>query len=95
MDDNLMGNSNADILQKLFVEIKIFLACWGSKMSPEELQSGDYIINQGHKIGLQKTQPQKVQIRRDQLQTLNDFSKISMRYLLATVNIWINYLRVN
>jgi hypothetical protein len=48
------------LYKKMFVEVNIILPCWGSKIVPEKLQRGDYINNLGHKIDLQKIQPQKV-----------------------------------
>ena len=39
-------------------------------------QRGDSLSYLGYKINQQKNQPQKVQICKDQLQTLNDFQKL-------------------
>jgi hypothetical protein len=40
------------------------------------MQRGDSLSYLGYKINQQKNQPQKVQICKDQLQTLNDFQKL-------------------
>jgi hypothetical protein len=45
----------------------------GLQNGPEKLQRGEPVNYLGYKISQLKTQPQKVQIRRHQLQALNDF----------------------
>lgn len=53
------------------------MLCWGLQIAPEKkIQRGDSTNYPGYKIRLQKIQPQKIQIRRNQLQTLNDFQKL-------------------
>ncbi|KAL6037706.1 hypothetical protein STEG23_029167, partial [Scotinomys teguina] len=76
MDDILLTDSNADTLERLFEEVKKILPCWGLQIAPEKIQKGDSINYLGYKIGLQKIRPQKVQIRRDRLRTLNDFQRL-------------------
>ncbi|KAL6065033.1 hypothetical protein STEG23_028902 [Scotinomys teguina] len=76
MDDILLADSNADTLEKLFEEVKKILPCWGLQIAPEKIQKGDSSNYLGYKIGLQKIRPQKVQIRRDRLRTLNDFQRL-------------------
>ncbi|KAL6038305.1 hypothetical protein STEG23_030308 [Scotinomys teguina] len=76
MDDILLADSNADTLERLFEEVKKILPCWGLQIAPEKIQKGDSINYLGYKIGLQKIRPQKVQIRRDRLRTLNDFQRL-------------------
>lgn len=44
---------------------------WGLKIAPERIQGGEFIDYLRYKTGLQKFKSQKVQIRRDQQQTLN------------------------
>ena len=66
----LLADSDSDTLEKVFEEAKKILPCWGLQIAPEKkIQRGDSINYLGYKIGLQKKspQPQKVQIRRDQL----------------------------
>ncbi|KAL6030846.1 hypothetical protein STEG23_024726 [Scotinomys teguina] len=76
MDDILLTDSNADTLERLFEEVKKILPCWGLQIAPEKIQKGDSVNYLGYKIGLQKIRPQKVQIRRDRLRTLNDFQRL-------------------
>ncbi|KAL6091369.1 hypothetical protein STEG23_030322 [Scotinomys teguina] len=76
MDDILLAYSNADTLERLFEEVKKILPYWGLQIAPEKIQKGDSINYLGYKIGLQKIRPQKVQIRRDRLRTLNDFQRL-------------------
>lgn len=57
----------------MFDKIKGILCCWGLQIDHEKRKRGDSINYLGHKIGLQKTQPQKIQIRREQLQTHKNF----------------------
>ncbi|KAL6087981.1 hypothetical protein STEG23_022841, partial [Scotinomys teguina] len=76
MDDILLADANADTLERLFEEVKKILPCWGLQIAPEKIQKGDSVNYLGYKIGLQKIRPQKVQIRRDRLRTLNDFQRL-------------------
>jgi hypothetical protein len=46
------------------------------QIAPEKIQRGDSISYLQYKISLQRVRPQKVQIRRNQLRTLNDFQKL-------------------
>ena len=52
------------------------LSWWGLQIAPKNTQRRDSVSYLGYKIGLQKIRSQKVQIRRDQLQTLNDFQRL-------------------
>lgn len=53
------------------------LPCWELQKSPEKkIQRRDSIKFLVYKIGWEKVQPQKVQIRRDPLQTLNNFQTL-------------------
>ena len=52
------------------------LPCWRLQIAPEKIQRGDSISYLQYKISLQRVRPQKVQIRRNQLKTLNDFKKL-------------------
>ena len=47
--------------------------------SEKKIQKGDSVRYLGYKVDLQKIQPQKVQIRKHQSQTLKDF-QIARRY---------------
>ena len=76
MDDILLSDSNKDILESMFEEVKKVLPRWGLQTAPEKIQRGESINYLGYRIGLQKIRTQKVQIRRDQLWTLNDFQRL-------------------
>ena len=60
----------------MFEEVKIVLPKWGLQIVPEKIQRGDSVNYLGYRIGLQKIRTQKAQIRRDWLQTLNDFQRL-------------------
>ena len=49
---------------------------WGLQIAPEKIQRGDSVNYLDYKIGLQKIRTQKTQIRRDWLQTLNNFQRL-------------------
>lgn len=76
MDDILLSDSDINILERMFDEVKKTLPCWGLRIAPEKIQRGDSINYLGYKISLQRIRPQKVQIKRNQLRTLNDFQKL-------------------
>ena len=76
MDDILLSYSNKDTLESMFEEVKKVLPRWGLQIAPEKIQRGDSINYLGYRIGLEKIQMQKAQIRRDQLRTLNDFQRL-------------------
>ena len=73
MDGILLTDSDANTLEKIFKGTKKIFPPWDYKFAPETLQRGDSINCLGYKMGLQKIQPQKAQIRKDQLQIRNDF----------------------
>ena len=58
------------------VKYKKTLPSWRLQITPEKIQRGDSINYLGYKISLQRVRPQKVQIRRNQLRTLNNFQKL-------------------
>ena len=65
------------------------LPCWRLQNAPEKLRREDSISYLGYKMGLQKIRPQKIQYRRDQLQTLNDYQRLlgDISQLLPTIGI--------
>ena len=73
MDDILLSNSNVDSLERVFEKIKKVLPSWGLKIAPKK---GDSINYLGYKICLQKYRTQKVQIKKEQLQNLNDVQRL-------------------
>ena len=56
------------------------LPSWGLQNATEKIQRGDSINYLGYNLGSHtqkiQSQSQKVQIKKDQLQTLNDFQKL-------------------
>ena len=76
MDGILLADSDINIVERMFDEVKKNLPSWGLQITPEKIQRGDSINYLGYKISLQRVRPQKVQIRRSQLRTLNDFQKL-------------------
>ena len=51
-------------------------SCWRLQIAPDKIQRGDYNSYWGYKIVSQNIRPQKAQIRKDQLYTLNDFQRM-------------------
>ena len=74
-DDILLADLNVDHLEKKFEEVKKISPCLGLQIAPEKIQREDSINYLRYKIGLQKNQPQMVQIRKAQLQSAKDFQK--------------------
>ena len=52
------------------------LRCWWLQIVSGRIQRRDSINYLSYKMELQKIRPPEVQIRRDQLQTLNDFQRL-------------------
>ena len=65
-----------DTLERMLEKVKIILPKWGLQIAPEKIQRRDSVNYLGYRIGLQKIRTQKAQIRRDQLQSLNDFQRL-------------------
>jgi hypothetical protein len=78
MDDILLADPVITIVERMFDEVKEHkpLPSWGLQIAPEKIQRGDSISYLRIKMSLQSVRPQKVQIRRNQLRTLNDFLKL-------------------
>jgi hypothetical protein len=75
MNDILLADSDADTLGKNVCWNKENFALLG--ITNCSGGGGGYSVNYpGYKIGLQKIWPQNIQIRRDQLQTINDFQNL-------------------
>ena len=78
MDDSLLANSEINILERMFDEVnkqtnQKTLPCCGLQIDPEKIQRGDSLNYLGYRRSLQNVSPQKVQNRRKQLRTLNDY----------------------
>ena len=76
MDDILLADSNIDTLERIFEEVNRILPPQGLQTAPQKIQRAASINYLGYKISQQKLRPQKVQIRRDRLKTLNDFQRL-------------------
>lgn len=89
MDDILLAH--ADIVQSdlLLQQTIRHLTSYGLVISPEKVQKNGTLSYLGHLIKGNYISPQKVEIRRDKLKTLNDFQK-----LLGEIN-WLRpYLKL-
>lgn len=83
MDDILLAYSDLQLLQKALSELISELLNYGLKVAPEKNQTDPPYNYLGRLIYNQEISPQKLEIRTDQLKTLNDFQK-----LLGDIN-WI------
>ncbi|KAL6092007.1 hypothetical protein STEG23_001332 [Scotinomys teguina] len=84
MDDILLAAKDKNILEQAYVDLTVLLRMKGLVIAP------DFIVNYlGSKIKNRNVFPQKVELRKDHLQPLNDFQK-----LLGDIN-WIRgYLKL-
>ena len=86
MDDILIALPRHLSLTNILNETETELKQWGLQIAPDKIQI-QYPMNYlGNKIQANSIIPQKIQIRRDHLKTLNDFQK-----LLGDIN-WIRPL---
>lgn len=83
MDDILLCHKEMLILQKAFPVLQQRLEEWGLRIATEKVQFADTGPFLGSVIKPKVILPQKIEIRRDNLHTLNDFQK-----LLGDIN-WI------
>ena len=89
MDDILICHSNTSVLTSAFTFLQQQLAMWGLIVASEKIQTANLKDYLGLQLTDSTVKPQKVQIRRDHLKTLNDFQK-----LLGDIN-WIRpYLKL-
>lgn len=89
MDDVLLAAKLEQTVNEAYKELVKLLAQYGLHIAPEKVQKGDSIEYLGAIIGYDKLKPQKITIRTQDLQTLNDFQK-----LLGDIN-WIRgYLHI-
>lgn len=89
MDDILMGHKDKEIVKKILVDLIKSLEDFGLIIAPDKIQKERPIRYLGHEIHDQHLASQHIQIRRDNLCTLNDFQK-----LLGNIN-WIRpYLKI-
>ena len=76
MDDILMCNKDLDVLQEAFPILVKTLEQWGLHIATEKVQIAKMGSFLGSVIYPDKIVPQKLEIRRDHLHTLNDFQKL-------------------
>ena len=78
----------------MFEEVKKLPLC-GLQIVPEKYIKRNYINYLGYELGLKKIQQQKVQIRKDQLQTLNNFQKLlrNINWICPTIRMTIQTQR--
>lgn len=76
MDDILICHKELDVLQKAFPMLVAELKQWGLEIASEKVQIADTGLFLGSMITPKNIVPQKIEIRKDHLQTLNDFQKL-------------------
>uniref|UniRef100_A0A8C6MZI3 Uncharacterized protein n=1 Tax=Mus spicilegus TaxID=10103 RepID=A0A8C6MZI3_MUSSI len=76
MDDILLCHKNLTMLQKAYPFLLKTLSQWGLQIATEKVQISDTGQFLGSVVSPDKIVPQKVEIRRDHLHTLNDFQKL-------------------
>ena len=76
MDDILLCHKDLTMLQKAYPFLLKTLSQWGLQIATEKVQISDTGQFLGSVVSPDKIVPQKVEIRRDHLHTLNDFQKL-------------------
>ena len=90
MDDILLCHKDMMLLQKSYPFLIKMLAQWGLQIAAEKVQISEVGSFLGTIIFPDKILPQKLEIRRDHLHTLNDFQK-----LLGSIN-WLRpFLKIS
>ena len=89
MDDILLSASSVSRLEDVFPFLTAQLTKYGLVIANEKIQKGLDIEYLGSRISPGFIKPQKIQIRRDKLQTLNDFQKV-----LGDINWLRSYLSI-
>lgn len=84
MDDILLSHKDMTNLQESYPFLIQILAQWGLQIAAEKVQISEVGTFLGSIISPTRITPQKLEIRRDHLHTLNDFQK-----LLGDIN-WLN-----
>lgn len=83
MDDILLAAREERVLQEVYGVLVETLKHKGLHIAPEKVQQNKVVTHLGSKITHDQIMPQKVELRKDHLHTLNDFQK-----LLGDIN-WI------
>ena len=90
MDDILLCHKDMMLLQKSYSFLIKMLNQWGLQIAAEKVQISEVGSFLGSIIFIDKILPQKLEIRRDHLHTLNDFQK-----LLGSIN-WLRpFLKIS
>lgn len=76
MDDNLICHKDPQLLQDAYPILIRTLGQWGLQVATEKVQVAQMGTFLGSRIYPDKIVPQKLEIRKDQLHTLNDFQKL-------------------
>lgn len=76
MDDNLLAARKESVLQEAYAVLADNLKKKGLSIASEKVQHGEIISYLGSKITHNHVVPQKVELRKDHLHTLNDFQKL-------------------
>ena len=76
MDDILLAAPTREKQQDAFVSLQAQLSFYSLNIASEKIQLDFPIQYLGYTLGAQNIRPQRIQIRRDHLKTLNDFQKL-------------------
>ena len=76
MDDILICHKDPQLLQDAYPILIQTLGQWGLQVATEKVQVAQMVTFLGSHIYPDKIVPQKLEIRKDQLHTLNEFQKL-------------------
>ena len=93
MDDLLLAAPSIAERDEFFLKVQEALRLYNLQIAPEKIQKDFPISYLGTILEQHRIRPQKLQIRRDHLKTLNDFQVIG-RYQLAMPGTWDSYLSI-
>ena len=76
MDDLLLAGPSIAERDEFFLKVQEALRLYNLQIAPEKIQKDFPISYLGTILEQHRIRPQKLQIRRDHLKTLNDFQKL-------------------
>ena len=76
MDDLLLAAPSIAERDEFFLKVQEALRLYNLQIAPEKIQKDFSILYLGTVLEQHRIRPQKLQIRRDHLKTLNDFQKL-------------------
>lgn len=76
MDDILLASQEQKILLEAYSALQTSLSERGLVIAPEKVQTVNPFSYLGYKLYHHEIRPQKIELRKDQLKTLNDFQKL-------------------